>query len=38
MLSDTEVPKYYGQFRDKILDGEIIVSEEAALEMNRIDN
>ena len=37
-LSNTAVPKYYGQFRDKVLAGEIPVCEEISMEMNRIDN
>lgn len=37
-LSNTAVPKYYGQFRDKVLSGEIPVCEEISMEMNRIDN
>ena len=37
MLSNTAVPKYYGQFRDAVLRGEIPVCETIDLEMNRID-
>ena len=37
-LSNTAVPIYYGQFRDKVLRGEIPVSEEVSMEMNRIDS
>ena len=37
MLSNTAVPIYYGQFRDKVLRGEIPVNREISLEMNRID-
>lgn len=37
MLSNTATPTYYGQFRDKVLRGEIPVCEEISLEMNRID-
>lgn len=37
MFSNTEVPKYYGEFRDKVLNGEIPVNEKISLEMNRID-
>ena len=37
MLSNTATPKYYGQFRDAVLRGEIPVCEEISLEMNRID-
>lgn len=36
-LSNTAVPKYYGQFREAVLRGEILVCREIALEMNRID-
>ena len=37
MLSNTAVPKYYGQFRDAVIRGEIPVCQEVSLEMNRID-
>lgn len=37
MLSNTAVPKYYGEFREKVLNGEIPVCEQITLEMNRID-
>lgn len=36
-LSNTAVPKYYGQFREAVMRGEIPVNEEVSLEMNRID-
>ena len=36
-LSNTAVPKYYGQFRDAVIRGEIPVCNEIDLEMNRID-
>lgn len=36
-LSNTAVPKYYGQFRDAVLRGEIPVNKEISQEMNRID-
>ena len=36
-LSNTAVPKYYGQFRDAVIRGEIPVNEEISMEMNRID-
>lgn len=36
-LSNTEVPIYYGQFRDAVLRGDIPVNRELAMEMNRID-
>ena len=37
MLSNTATPIYYGQFRDKVLRGEIYVNQEISMEMNRID-
>jgi len=36
-LSNTDVPYYYGQFRDAVLRGDIPVNREISLEMNRID-
>lgn len=36
-LSNTAVPKYYGQFRDAVMRGEIPVCNEISMEMNRID-
>lgn len=36
-LSNTATPKYYGQFRDAVLRGEIPVNQEISMEMNRID-
>jgi phage terminase large subunit-like protein len=36
-LSNTAVPKYYGMFRDAVLDGQIPVCKEISMEMNRID-
>lgn len=36
-LSNTATPVYYGQFRDAVLRGDIVVCEEIALEMVRID-
>lgn len=36
-LSNTATPKYYGEFRDKVLNGEIPVCKEISMEMNRID-
>ena len=36
-LSNTAVPKYYGEFREKVLAGEIPVNREISMEMNRID-
>lgn len=37
MLSNTSVPKYYAEFREKVIRGEIPVCETISLEMNRID-
>ena len=36
-LSNTAVPKYYAEFREKVIRGEIPVCREISLEMNRID-
>lgn len=36
-LSNTATPRYYGEFREKVLRGEIPVNHEVSLEMNRID-
>jgi len=36
-LSNTAIPIYYGQFREKVIRGEIPVCKEISLEMNRID-
>ena len=38
MLSNTAVPKYYGEFRERVLNGEIPVCREVSMEMNRIDD
>lgn len=38
MLSNTAVPKYYGEFRDKVLRGEIPINREVEMEMHRIDD
>lgn len=38
MLSNTMVPKYYGEFRDSVLRGETRVCENISLQMNRIDD
>ena len=38
MLSNTAVPRYYGEFRDKVIRGEIPVCETISLQMNRIDD
>jgi phage terminase large subunit-like protein len=36
-LSNTATPKYYGEFRDAVVRGDIPVNREISLEMNRID-
>ena len=36
-LSNTATPRYYAQFRDEVLRGNIPVCEEVSMEMNRID-
>lgn len=36
-LSNTATPRYYGEFRQQVLNGEIPVNKEVSLEMNRID-
>lgn len=36
-LSNTAVPHYYGEFREKVLNGEIPVCQNVSMEMNRID-
>lgn len=38
MLSNTATPKYYGQFRDMVVRGELPVCREIAMEMDRIDD
>ena len=38
MLSNTATPRYYGNFRDAVLRGEIKVNKEIEMEMNRIDD
>lgn len=38
MLSNTAVPKYYGEFREKVIRGEIPICKEISMEMNRIDD
>lgn len=37
-LSNTAVPKYYGQFRDAVMRGEIPICKKIEMEMNRIDD
>lgn len=36
-LSNTATPQYYGLFRQQVIDGNIPVNREVAMEMNRID-
>lgn len=36
-LSNTATPKYYGEFRQRVINGEIPVCETVALQMKRID-
>lgn len=36
-LSNTAVPRYYGEFRERVLRGEIPVNRYISMEMNRID-
>jgi phage terminase large subunit-like protein len=36
-LSNTATPRYYGQFRESVIRGDIPVNEQINLEMNRID-
>lgn len=38
VLSNTETPRYYGEFRETVLRGEVPVNREISLEMNRIDD
>lgn len=37
-LSNTAVPRYYGKFRDAVVNGEIPICREISMEMNRIDD
>nr|DAM62912.1 MAG TPA: Large Terminase [Caudoviricetes sp.] len=37
-LSNTATPKYYGQFREAVLRGDIPVCQEISMQMNRIDS
>ena len=37
-LSNTATPRYYGEFRDAVIRGEIPVCKEIEMEMNRIDD
>ncbi len=36
-LSNTATPRYYGEFKERVLKGEIPVNREVSMEMNRID-
>ena len=38
VLSNTATPYYYGEFREAVLRGEILVNREISMEMNRIDD
>ena len=37
MLSNTAIPKYYGEFREQVIRGEIPVCQTVEMEMNRVD-
>lgn len=37
-LSNTATPKYYGEFRENVINGEIPVCDNISMEMNRIDD
>lgn len=37
-MSNTATPKYYGEFRDKVIHGNIPICETISMEMNRIDD
>lgn len=37
-LSNTAIPKYYAQFRDAVVRGEIPINREVSMEMDRIDS
>lgn len=38
VLSNTATPRYYGEFRKKVLRGDIVIPHTISLEMNRIDD
>lgn len=38
MLSNTAVPRYYAEFRNAVLHGDIPINREIGMEMNRIDD
>lgn len=37
MLSNTATPKYYGEFRERVINGEIPVCETISMQMHRVD-
>lgn len=37
-LSNTAIPRYYGEFRRRVINGDIPVNAEISMEMNRIDS
>lgn len=37
-LSNTAIPRYYGEFRDAVMRGDMPVCREVSMEMNRIDS
>jgi len=37
-LSNVAIPKYYGEFRQRVINGEVPVCENVSMEMNRIDS
>ena len=37
-LSNSAVPRYYGEFRNAVLRGDVPVNREIQMEMNRIDD
>lgn len=38
MLSNTAIPRYYGEFRDQVMAGKIPINHEIEMEMHRIDD
>ena len=38
MLSNTATPRYYGEFRNAVLKGDILVNDEVSMDMNRIED
>lgn len=38
MFSNTATPRYYGEFREAVIDGKIPICKEISMEMNRIDD